>query len=114
MPAAPFSACFVRHDRCAVFVHMRTPVLYQGMVKNVRKWCGSEFLASLSRWDVLSVQDLVANESMDTEGTVFDGSSPCSWAVQILQDRAPELAELANHLERRIARSGDGAWAVTS
>ena len=53
--SAPFSACFVRHDRCAAVVHMSMPVLYQGMVVSVCRWCGSDFLASLSRWDVLVI-----------------------------------------------------------
>ena len=51
------------------------PVLYHGMVDSVRRWCGSDFLASLSRWDVVNVQDLVANENMGTEGTDIEGSS---------------------------------------
>ena len=72
---APFNACFVRHERCAVVLHMRTPVQYHGMVDNVRRWCGSDSLGALSRWDVVSLQDLVANENMDTEGTDIEGSS---------------------------------------
>ena len=96
---APFNACFVRHERCAVVLHMRTPVQYHGMVDNVRRWCGSDFLGALSRWDAVSLQDLVANESMDI-------SFSRDWAVQIQQDRAWKLAELANHLERRFSRSG--------
>jgi len=72
---APFNACFVPHDRCAVVVHMRTPVLYHGIVDNVRRWCGSDILASLSRWGVVNVQDLEANESTDTEGTDIEVSS---------------------------------------
>ena len=72
---APFNACFVRHDSSAVIVHQKTPVLYHGMMDNVRRRRVSDFLASLSRWDVVNVQDLVANESMDTEGTDIEGSS---------------------------------------
>ena len=47
------------HDCCALVVSMKTPVIYKSMVDNVRRWCGRDYMASMSWWDIEEAEGLV-------------------------------------------------------
>ena len=74
---APFTGWVVRHDCCALVIHMKEQVSYTGMLKNVRRWCGQTYMDSLLWWDVVEAQELgIVKEGDASQGRPLQQVGP--------------------------------------